>query len=349
MIPLVRPSFPDPGVFIPLWKKATQESGIYSNFGPLWWMAADRLSEVTDRIALPVSNGTEAVTLAALASQIENANDDYAPAVEAFTFEATRIAFERVQHLHDRAEWGLREVRSDSALGAKERKTGVVIRTVPFGCHRDFTKPQFDDEPTVIDAAGGFGPNAWGTHGLDATVRKDQPIAVSFHATKNFPIGEGGAVLLPLAWKRGAEAVVQAMNFGFSQNRRTRITSHYATNAKLDELRCAMLIAQLDRADYFRERCARIRKHTLRLIDHVDQLRAPYQLGTWQSLVVVQIDQLADAMGILADRGIACREVYPTSRQDLLTDAEKNLLALPSDCTDDELAQVMDALREVYR
>lgn len=327
-----------------MWQSATQKSGQFTNFGPLWWIAADRLSEMTDRIALPVSSGTEAVTLAALATQVECANDDYAPAVEAFTFEATRIAFERVQPHHDRAEWGMREIRSDSVLGVAGGKTGIVIRTVPFGSHRDFTKHQFDGEPTVIDAAGGFGPGAF-----DSNVRKDQAVAVSFHATKNFPIGEGGAVLLPLTWKRGAEAVVQAMNFGFSQNRRRRIAAHYATNAKIDELRCAMLVAQLERADYFRQRCARIRKHTLKLIDHVEQLRAPYQLGAWQSLVVVQVDRIGDAMGVLADARIACREVYPTDRADLLTDAEKNLLALPSDCTDDELEIVAETLRGVYR
>lgn len=337
-IPLVRPSFPEPEVFIPLWRKATQESGIYSNFGPLWWMAADKLSEMSDRLAIPVTSGTEAVALAALATQIERGVLDYTPGVEAFTFEAGRIAAERVMHI--REPYGVCEVMSHLPFNGQ----GVCIRTIPFGSLRSFTGKQFEAENTVIDAAGGFGPGAFTTN-----VRNDQAVAVSFHATKNFPIGEGGAVLLPKTWKRGGEAVVQAMNFGFTQHRRQRITQHYATNAKLDEMRCAMLLAQLERADYFEARSARIRKHVLTLIANVDQLRAPYALGKWQSLVVVQVDQLADAMGILADRGIACREVYPTSRQDLLTDAEKNLLALPSDCTDDELAQVMDALREVYR
>lgn len=338
-----------------MWQRSTENSGQFTNFGPLWWLAADRLCDLTDRLSFPVSSGTEAVALAALASQIEHDNGDYCPAVEAFTFEATRIAFERVQQNHDRAEHGLREVRSDEKYAASiggvptDSKTGVVIRTIPFGSHRSFVGRQFDGEPTVIDAAGGFGPGAF-----NANVRPNQPIAVSFHATKNFPIGEGGAVLLPNTWKRGAEAVVQAMNFGFTQHRRTRITQHYATNAKLDELRCAVLVAQLSRADYFKARCARIRKHTLRLIEHVEQLRVPYQLGAWQSLVVVQVDRLGDAMGALADAKIACREVYPRgtsigSREDLLTESERNLLALPSDCTDEELEQVAETLREVYR
>ncbi len=324
-----------------MWQRSTQESGQYSNFGPLWWLATERLSELSGRHAYPVASGTEAVTLAALATQAELDIGDYGTAVEAFTFEAGRIACERTDGVHGIADLGVREVRSKG--DCKRDSQGVIIRVMPFGSHRSFVGREYDDQHIVVDAAGGFGPGAF-----NANVRPNQAIAVSFHATKNFPIGEGGAVLLPTAWKKGAEAVVRAMNFGFDQHARVR-KGRYATNAKIDELRCAMLIAQLGRADYFKQRSTRIRRHTLRLIDQVEQLRAPYQLGAWQSLVVVQCDQIEKAMVLLKEANIACREVFPGGRIDLLDKDERNLLALPSDCTDDELDQVASVLREVYR
>jgi dTDP-4-amino-4,6-dideoxygalactose transaminase len=331
-IPLVRPSLPDPRTFIPIWQEETERTGQYSNFGGLWEAAAYQLSELTGRRAIPVSSGTEAITLATYASMVHH--DFWDVTVEAFTFEAGRIAAERLGGVAEHI----------ATTDTRTNKT-VVVRTVPFGMHRAFTGRQFDGEATVVDAAGAFGPS------MLANVRYNQPVAVSFHATKNFPIGEGGAVLLPKDWGVEADLIKRASNFGFN-HARERYGS-YATNAKLDELRCAMLLAQLERVEHFKARSQRIRRHTLRLIERcsdVPGITAPYQLGAWQSLVVIGCNDAATLSARLADRGIASRRVFqPSPREDLLTPDQRNLLALPSDATDDELEHVAAAIEEVER
>lgn len=333
-IPLVRPSLPDPARFIPMWEESTAKSGTYSNFGPLWQQAAAKLSKMAGRLAFPCSSGTEAVSLAIEATRAEK--NIHCVEIEAFTFEAGRIAAQRAdKHAFD--------IRSTDL----QAPNAIVVRTIPFGSQRYFSGTAHKDEHTVIDAAGAFGPGAFKDN-----VRDDKPIAVSFHATKNFPIGEGGAVLLPWEWEAGAAAVMRAMNFGFNEAKERSEHYNYKTNAKIDELRCAMLISQLDRVDYFRERSARIRRHTLRIVErcsgYVEKITAPYQLGEWQSLVVIDCANAEQLGAGLAARGIASRRVYqPCRRPDLLEPHERELLALPSDCTNEEIEIVANAICEV--
>lgn len=333
-LPLVRPSFPDPRTFIPAWQDVTATTGQFSNFGRLWHAAAERLEEITGRLAFPCSSGTEALALATSATLVQS--EEIGVGIEAFTFEAGRIVAERLCSAYD-------VIPTHDTCPDQ-----VVIRTIPYGRGRDLTLKRYEHEITVVDAAGAFGTDRKAFAG----VRPGSAIAVSFHATKSFPIGEGGAVLLPKYWDAGADAVMRGMNFGFSRDRSRDPHLPYASNAKLDELRCAMILAQLERGDYFAERSARIRKHVLRLIERLggigDGITAPYQLGAWQSLVVVGC---ADAPGLsagLAERGIASRLVYrPCPDEELLAVDERNLLALPSDCTDDELDHLTSAIEEI--
>jgi dTDP-4-amino-4,6-dideoxygalactose transaminase len=313
MIPLVRPSFPPIESWAPRWKAATDKTGQYSNYGQLWHEAAEKLRQMTGMQAFPCSSGTEAVGLAIQAAK--SARDVRRFDVEAFTFEATHVAAERFNGFD-------RIIRSD-------KQSPWAVRTIPFGCGRTL------QSECIVDAAGGFGP---GVASLSC------PIAVSFHATKNFPIGEGGCVFLPQTWALSDE-MVAAMNFGFDMDRKRDPHVEHVGNGKLDELRCAVLLAQLERVDYFKARSARIREHS-RLLQHkINQTEPPYPLGAWQSLVVVQVADAAGVADDLATEGFVARPVYSPNRfPELLLPAERNLLALPSDMTAAELERLAEVL-----
>ncbi len=319
MVPLVRPSFPPVESWLSRWKASTQKTGIYSNFGPLWHEVAERLSNMTGMIALPCSTGTEAVALAIQAAKSQRDVQKFD--VEAFTFEATHIAAERFKGF-------CRVVRSSDIADWN-------VRTIPFGCGRRIP------DRSIVDAAGGFGP------GIFAGMI-DTPTAVSFHATKNFPIGEGGCVFLPPDWEIAARVVQAAMNFGFDMDRRRWTSIEHVGNGKLDELRCALLLAQLDRVDYFAERSARIRIQTEFLLYRSvakELITVPFELGRNQSLLVVQIEDPDTAIESLAEAGFVARRIYSPNRfEELLLPEERNLIALPSDMTQDELERCAEVL-----
>lgn len=326
-VPLVRPSFPSFDTFGPVWERETFESGQFSNFGPLYDKCVVKLSKMTGRFAIPVSTGTAAVELAIAAAQASYGHG-VDVAYEAFTFKATQLAAQHVAEGYVAAMRTNEQVKGD---------IGVVVRTLPFGCNRQF---QHDDKAQlVIDAAGGF----------DADTISSMPdrafIAVSFHATKNYPIGEGGCVFLPRGTSWATKTIEAAMNFGFDSKR--NVMRGWATNAKLDELRCAVLLAQLDRTSYFRSRSARIVQHVRTIANSVPLVWVPYNLnGLSQSLAVIAHKHPQDLVEGLARAGFVARRVYhPFISEDLLTYDEQRLVALPSDMTDDELHNIIVAMK----
>ncbi len=152
-------------------------------------------------------------------------------------------------------------------------------------------------------------------------------------------------MFLPMDWTVAAADMMESMNFGFDEFRRRSPRLEYVGNGKLDELRCALLLAQLDRVDYFKARSARIREHSQLLQAKIDNREVPYPLGAWQSLVVVQVRDVDKTIERLAAAGFVSRAVYSPNRYpDQLLPAERNLLALPSDMTPAELVDCAEVL-----
>lgn len=308
------------------WRKSTEESGQFSNFGPLWKEAGNRLGAMTNMYAFPCSNGTEAVALAIVAMRAQKGVRYFD--VEAFTFEATFAAAERFG------------ASFRSVIRSNEKPTDGhgMVRTLPFGCKRRFAG---STETTVLDAAGAFGLENAFPAGFAG------PIAVSFHATKNFPIGEGGCVFVPPTWAIAQEAVMQVMNFGFNGERKRVDRTRYATNAKLDELHCAILLGQLDRPDYFRKRSERIRQQSHMIQNAMTGMSVPYERGAWQSLLVMQHSDPDGLIRYLWSAGFVARRVYcPNPYEELLLPTERDLVALPSDMTMHELESFVATARE---
>lgn len=317
MVPLVRPHLPKTDDWLQEWLDATNDTGQYSNFGAMWKLAAQHLSDITGRIALPCSNGTEAVALAIMAADMPNV------LYEAFTFQATELAAKRC----NRHAVAIR-------TGQSSELDDCVVRTVPFGVQRDFGP---EAGQLVIDAAGAFGPGAFDTYPEDAI------IACSFHATKNFPIGEGGCVFLPAGWDRQARMVRAAMNFGLDEQR-NYLRFLPAGNGKMDEMHAAMLVAQLRNEAYFLNRSKRIGHDSQLAVRTIKGARLPYTPGKWQSLVVIQHPEPTALVAKLGAAGYIARQVYhPFIKPDLMTYEQARLVALPSDCTTEEFWGMLEA------
>ncbi len=219
-IPLVRPYIPAPEEWVPFYEMS-RKAGQYSNFGPCEQAATVRLNEVTGKNCLLTSSGTaalQAIIKASLAGMI---------AIPDFTFEATRSAVfgaSRGVHIAPCGFDGLPDV---DYLDKNRAMFDYFVVTAPFGSDPEFERydalAEEISRPVVYDCAGGWG--------LDFS-RTKNPVAISFHATKNLPIGEGGAVLLDKG--DSIDGCKAAINFGPG-----------GFNGKMSEVHAAILLAQL--------------------------------------------------------------------------------------------------------
>src|SRR5207245_1355138 len=91
--------------------------------------------------------------------------------------------------------------------------------------------------PVIIDGAASFAGLVERPEASLGAI----PVALSFHATKAFATGEGGAVATEDVAL--ARRVAQALNFGISGVRDSRMAS---TNGKMSEYHAAVGLAELD-------------------------------------------------------------------------------------------------------
>lgn len=245
-IPVMRPLLPRAERLLPYLRRI-DETRLYSNYGPLSVELERRLAQALDLPAgglVCASSGTAALVGAILASAGRASPAKPLALVPAFTFAATACAaeqcgFEPYFADIDSSTWML-----DADRLADHRvldRVGLVVPVGPFG------RPVPQDAwlrfrsatgiPVVIDGAAGLAALAERPHDFLGGV----PVAISFHATKVYATGEGGAVAtsdLDLA-KRSS----QALNFGISGIRDCRMAS---TNGKMSEYHAAVGLAELD-------------------------------------------------------------------------------------------------------
>ena len=121
------------------------------------------------------------------------------------------------------------------------REVGLVVPVAPYGRPVEQRAwNEFRDRtgiPVVIDGAAAF----------EAIVTEpdlyagDIPVAVSFHATKIFGTGEGGAVFC--SDRDISTAALQCLNFGYGAD---RISHRPSLNGKMSEYHAAIGLAELD-------------------------------------------------------------------------------------------------------
>ena len=219
----------------------------YSNHGAL----VDRLEcRLDDHFALPsgssvvASSGTAALEAAIIVAAGRAVGEKKLAFVPAYTFPAPALAAIRCGYTPhfvdiDPETWAIDPIAlADHPLRSQ---AGVIIAVAPYG--RPPHVPALEKLrettgiPVVIDAAASF--DLLPPH--RTAFSKHIPMAVSFHATKAFATGEGGAVFWLDSEKQ--QLIAQTLNFGF---RGSRESTAEGFNGKMSEYHAAIGLAMLD-------------------------------------------------------------------------------------------------------
>lgn len=245
-VPIYRALLPPADALLP-YLRIIDANRHYANRGELVRRLETRLRE---RIAAPgcavltAASGTAALQAAILAQT--GRADPARPfaLIAGYTFVATAMAAEACGYTPvfvdiDPATWAI----DPAALRQHDRlaRTGIVLAVAPYGRpHDQQAWADFASStgvPVVIDAAASFEALMRNPATLTGTV----PVVLSFHATKAFATGEGGAVI----WSdiEGLKRCARAMNFGFLYSRESRAAGF---NGKMSEYHAAIGLAALD-------------------------------------------------------------------------------------------------------
>jgi dTDP-4-amino-4,6-dideoxygalactose transaminase len=235
---------PPPAEWLPFLMEsyATKRS---SNFGPASQKLEDRLSSRFadgNRVFLLASSATTGLAAMLLALNIRGR-----VVLPAFTFPATMRAVQMAGCTPvlcdvDPVTWEMSVETLEPVL--RQDRVAAVLPVRAFGFCRDY-EPLVGPcaaagIPVIVDSAAGFG----GQIGSERSIGSQAIAEVfSFHATKVFGIGEGGAICVDQSL---VDDVRSALNFGIAPKATSR-----GLNGKLSEFAAAIGLAVLDSFDDF--------------------------------------------------------------------------------------------------
>jgi dTDP-4-amino-4,6-dideoxygalactose transaminase len=346
MIPLVRPVLPELHELMPYYQ-ISKKSNQWSNFGPVYDLAVQKLNQTTGRYCLPVANGTIAIQIAL--------QEKFSPgdciAIPDFTHVGTlnaviQAGMKPILFPVDKSTWtiSLKELQNHH-----KRIDGVVVVS-PFGYSVDFERyNEFSAKygiDIVYDLAGGWGMPTHHARGI---------VCFSLHATKNFSCGEGGLVCFET--QGDYEAARKSINFYTLPDR--TIANSDGGNWKIDEIKAGIICAHLENHERILNRIERKRNaidfYMAALGDKVLQHTIHSTYYAAPSLCVlggVPADSLesnskhlgatfkkyylllSDMMGLHDVRRVGASHKF-----------FRSCCAFPSDCTDEELDKIVDALQ----
>lgn len=346
MIPLLRPIVPNAKAAERYFREA-RKSGIYSNFGRLHDELEARFERLTGASnVLPVVSGTAAIEVALRVSELKPGARVLVPD---FTHSGTLIAVVRAGMTPVLAGVDPKTWTLDPVEVANWHAHGLIDAAVvvsPFGYQVDFeTWEQVsvsEGLPLVYDLAGAFGefPALRG------------PACYSFHATKNFGVGEGGMVVF-----NDSEQYMQArrlINFDTLPSR--NVGSLAGSNQKMCEILCAHLLAALDEPHLGRV-VKRIEAKRTLLRFYQEMLKVAFVPAgeKWPSLCVLGGLPAQDLEDASEELGVTFKRYYPLlSRMPALAEVARlsesgddmaTCCALPCDVTMGEAFEVVDAVR----
>jgi dTDP-4-amino-4,6-dideoxygalactose transaminase len=360
-IPFLRASLPPPQAWTPDLAEA-YAANRFSNGGPVYMRLAATLREQFAASGYDVvlaANATSALTISLMALGLEGEI-----IIPAFTFPATLHAVlgascDAVLCDADNTTWEL----STSHLAELLRRPRVaaVMAVRSFGFVKDL-QPLIEicekaGRPLIVDAAAAFGSPAR-RHAIGSEAGYIE--VVSFHATKVISAAEGAAIFAP---SHQAEALLRAANFGLQADRRFGD----GTNAKIDEVRCAIALASLRSAERIAARRTQIADAYIEaLSEHGDILELATDVGAtaWQCFPVrfLRPAVCGQVEADLRERGVDTRRYYYPSLGPGYTGRHKarvvgtatpfadeladTMLCLPiyESMTDDELSYCLEAV-----
>jgi dTDP-4-amino-4,6-dideoxygalactose transaminase len=364
MIRFQRPSLP-PTTEIDRYLELSREERWFSNGGPCWRLLRDRLGERVGAYCVPVASGTLGL-MAALAAVLDapGAAPKQGALMPSFTFMATAQAaiWSGLEpRLSDIApdHWHLDPTLVERAV-AESGDLGAVLAVSAFGTPPPAeTRQRWEGAcrqasvPLIVDSAAGFG----------AVAADEVPIGaqgdievVSFHATKPFAIGEGGAVFT--RDRELLERIERIVNFGFRPDRTVGVAR--GLNAKMSELHAATALAVLDRLDAIVEQRQRAATAIRERAGADVTWQAGCEHSTWQFVPVALADhQRREALVESCRNRIEARVYYEplselappgstvaTGSLERTEDLHRRILCLPmaNDLTEAERDTIASAL-----
>lgn len=248
-VPFIKPSFPRPEHVAEDYQ-AIVESNWFTNFGPFEQRFR---SEISEYLGGPEVCTTANATLSldiAIAGLLRKSGNGNRVITQSFTFAA---AAERLIangytpvfiDIDENLQPDISQAK-DFLRGNRSTTAGALIANT-FGVGNpgiaEWEELAGDyDLPLIIDSAAGLGSSYTGDEKIG--MRGDCEV-FSLHATKPFAVGEGG--LIVSHDKDLIQTCRELTNFGFGSNREV---NHIGTNAKLQELNCAIGSRQLQGYD----------------------------------------------------------------------------------------------------
>lgn len=245
MIPVTKPYLPNRE------KLKSYIDGIYernwlTNNGPLVQELTQRLEDYLGvENLLLVSNGTSALQIAYRALGVSDATPGAQPEAitTSFTFIATAssLKWDGVQPVFadiDPNTWCLNPANIEAAITPNTR---AIVPVHVFGNACDVeaigTIARTYSLKVIYDASHAFGVNYKG----ESLLKHGDAATLSFHATKLFHTGEGGAIIFRR--KEDLERAKKMINFGITG---PESIEELGMNAKMNELQAAMGLCVLD-------------------------------------------------------------------------------------------------------
>lgn len=347
MIPLVRPLVANQKL-AEEYLTQSRRRGVYSNFGPNHERLAARLKRLTRALeVLPVSSGTDAIEVALRVCMSRGARVVVPDFTHIGTLSAVcRAGMKPVLAGVDDSTWTLRpsEILDAHAKGLVD---GAVVVS-PFGYSIDesaWREVANQGVPLVFDFAGAFG----------YFPRLDDPIVYSFHATKNFGVGEGGAIAF--SSQDQYERARRLINFDTLPDR--TIASLDGGNMKMGEIIASYLLATISMPQKDPTRSLvfeRIARKLSALELYAKMIPGAYlPIGPKSPSLCVLGNLPAQALEDASEElGIVCKRYYPllsrmpglssVGRLSVSSDAMTTCCALPSDVDARELAVVIETV-----
>jgi dTDP-4-amino-4,6-dideoxygalactose transaminase len=285
-----------------------------SNGGPCWQLLRDALAERTGSYCAPVASGTVGLmaALAAVRARAPARAGANLALLPSFTFPATAQAAlwaGLAPHLLDvdSAHWHLAPDQLEHELSERGDAVAVVIAVSSFGTppppevrRRWEAACRSADVPLVVDSAAGFGAVA--ADGVPIGAQGDVEV-VSFHATKPFAIGEGGAVFTRDSAL--CERIELAINFGLGADRCVELP--LSLNGKMSELHAATGLAVLEEFDAALDARRAAAERLRAAADQSLSWQGECERSTWQFLPAAHPDPASRAV---AER--RCRDLVET-------------------------------------
>ncbi|MBQ0746659.1 MAG: DegT/DnrJ/EryC1/StrS family aminotransferase [Marinobacter sp.] len=360
MIPVTKPYLPNRE------KLDRYIDGIYernwlTNNGPLVHELTSRLKEYLGvENLLLVSNGTQALQVAYRALGVSDAEPGARPEAitTPFTFIATAssLKWDGVQPVFadiDQDTWCLNPASIEAAINPNTR---AIVPVHVFGNACDVESissiAQIHGLKVVYDASHAFGVNYKG----ESLLKHGDAATLSFHATKLFHTGEGGAIVFKR--QEDLERAKSMVNFGITA---PDVVGELGINAKMNELQAAMGLCVLDEMAKNRRGRAEVwQRYEHALANSVQLQKRPKSLKYNHAYFPVLFKSEALAFGVmekLKENGVLARRYfYPSlesvvclggqSEQPVSRDIASRILCLPiysdlSENTTDSISRIV--------